>query len=106
MLKQGFEPRRSALDRVYIWILTTLSSLQMVQNTFLSMTFVVGIRFDIFKIGTTAGPEAIELVIKRPFFHLDLGPVPRDFGPLVSLCPLLCSLSVLPLCAALGINEE
>lgn len=74
----------------------------MVQNTFLSMTFVVGTSFDIFKTGTTVGPEAIELAIKRPFFHLDLGPLPGDVGPLVSLCPLLCFLSVL----LLGINEE
>lgn len=67
MLKQGLESRQSSsgqsvhLDPYY----SLLSALyKWYRNSFLSMTFVVGISFDIFKTGTTPG-----LAVERPFFH-------------------------------------
>lgn len=42
------------------------------------MTFVVDINFSVFKTETSAEPGFITLAIKRPFFHLNLGPMPRD----------------------------
>lgn len=50
-------------------------------NSFLFVTFVVDISFDVFKTEASAGPEAVKVAIKRPFFHLDLGPMPRNLAP-------------------------
>lgn len=64
------------MNLVYIQNLSTNGT-----NSFLFVTFVVDISFDVFKTETSAGPEAINLGIKRPFFHLDLGPMPRNLVP-------------------------
>ena len=66
MLKQGFEPRRSGFGQSvhsesYSSLLSTNGT-----NSFLFMTFVVDISFDVFKTETSAGPEAIDLAIRSP----------------------------------------
>lgn len=69
MPKQSFEPIH--LDPYFSHCFTNDA------NQF----YVNDIGFDMFKTGISAGPEAAELVRKRPFLHLD--------PCLTSLCSLL-----------------